>query len=54
MTIILRFASSAQATGLTASAFERSSAGVGLFFNFRESANVCARWVREQGRAARR
>jgi hypothetical protein len=40
MPISLRFTSSSQANGLTASAFARSSAGVGLFFNFRESATV--------------
>jgi hypothetical protein len=33
MPVVLRFASSSQANGLTARAFQRSSSGVGLFFN---------------------
>src|SRR5260221_13304496 len=40
MPVVLRFASSSNANGLQALAFERSSQGLGLFFHFREQVTV--------------
>jgi hypothetical protein len=42
MSIVLRFASSSNANGLQALAFERSSQGVGLFFNLKQQVGVAA------------
>ena len=42
MAVVLRFASSSNANGLKASAFERSTQGVGLFFNFKQQVTVAS------------